>query len=64
MITQKIKMSELRNLVKEVISEEKKNIGNSLNESVKSKSDKESKKIKLDEFKTIIKNIIKEEREK
>lgn len=56
-MTKKIKMSELRQLVKETIDEEKKK--DSINESKK----KESKSNK-DDLKSVIRKIVKEEKEK
>lgn len=55
--TQKIKISELRNLVKEIINEEKKK-RKSINETINKSN---IKKINLNEFKLLIKKIIKEE---
>jgi hypothetical protein len=62
MATQKIKISELRNLVRETINEEKKKrkpINESKNKKPINKSN--NKKIGLNEFKSLVKKIINEE---
>lgn len=60
MSTQKIKMSELRNLVRETINEEKKKSEQKKNVN-ESKQKNKSKQIDLNEFKSVVKNLIREE---